>query len=135
MEDTKKTHEVVAAVIVDGDKVLAARRGSGSFKGGWEFPGGKMEQGETREQALIREIKEELNADIIVGELITTVNYEYPKNHLIMHCYFCELSNSNIELLEHSEMKWITDKDMDNLDWLPADVEVVEMVKQIKYGE
>ena len=125
-----KSVEVVAAVIRDEGKNLATRRGYGDFIGMWEFPGGKMEENETREEALIREIKEELDADIEVGEFITTVEYDYPKFHLIMHCYLCNLKESKITLVEHSDAKWLENDELSSVDWLPADIEVVENLKK-----
>lgn len=126
-----KNIEVVAAVIKDGDKILATKRGYGDFLGMWEFPGGKIEENETREGTLIREIKEELDADIEVGEFITTVNYDYPKFHLIMHCYLCNLKERKITLVEHSDAKWLEYDELSSVDWLPADIEVVEKLKKL----
>ena len=125
-----KTIEVVAAIIKKDDKVFATQRGYGDFKDGWEFPGGKIEPGETPEEALVREIKEELDADIKVGDFVTTVEYDYPNFHLTMHCFICELISNDITLLEHEAAKWLTKDQLDEVDWLPADVEVVQNLKQ-----
>lgn len=124
-----KTIEVVAAIIKKDDKIFATQRGYGDFKDGWEFPGGKIEPGETPEQALVREIKEELEAEIKVGEVITTVEYDYPNFHLTMHCFMCELVSEEITLVEHEAARWLTYDQLDEVDWLPADIEVVEKLK------
>lgn len=125
-----KTVRVVAAVIRDGDKIFATQRGYGDYKDGWEFPGGKIEDGETPPAALIREIHEELAADIEVGELITTVEYDYPSFHLSMDCFWATLKpGSTPKLLEHEAARWLPIKDIDSLDWLPADIEVVKTIK------
>ena len=116
-----KTIEVVAAVIRHGNQVFATQRGYGEFEGGWEFPGGKMEPGETPQEALIREIKEELDTEIEVGELIETVEYDYPKFHLTMHCFMCTVKSGHLVLKEHEAAKWLTKNTLDAVDWLPAD--------------
>jgi 8-oxo-dGTP diphosphatase len=133
-----KKVEVVAAVIKKDNKILATQRGYGEFKDGWEFPGGKPEVGETKEIALKREIKEELNADIEVNDYITTVEYDYPNFHLTMHTYFCSLLNNHLELvyhdeerLEHESMKWLTKEELDTVDWLGADIEIVNKLKEL----
>ena len=133
-----KVIEVVAAVIKKDNKILATQRGYGEFKDGWEFPGGKPELGETKEEALIREIKEELNADIEVNDYICTVEYDYPTFHLTMHTYFCSLLNDHIELvyhdkerLEHESMKWLSKEELDSVDWLKADIEIVKHLKNM----
>lgn len=135
-----KTVEVVAAVIKKDNKILATQRGYGHFKGGWEFPGGKPEEGESNQQALVRKIKEELNADIKVDEYICTVEYDYkdPDFHLTMHTFFCELLNDHMELvyhdeerLEHESMKWLSKDELDTVDWLGADIEIVNELKQL----
>lgn len=113
--------DVVAAVIRHRDKIFATRRGYGDQKGGWEFPGGKMESGETAQEALVREIKEELDTEIEVGELIDTIEYDYPKFHLTMHCFFCSVKKGNLVLKEHEAAKWLTLETLDTVDWLPAD--------------
>ena len=134
-----KTVEVVAAVIKKDNKILATQRGYGEFKGGWEFPGGKPEANETKEEALKREINEELNADIEVNDYICTVEHDYPNFHLTMHTYFCTLLNDNLELLyhdeerlEHESMKWLSIDEIDSVDWLGADIEIVEKLKKTK---
>ena len=134
----KKTIEVCAAVIVKNGNILATQRGYGEFKGKWEFPGGKKEKGETEEETLIREIKEELHADINVIDYLTTVSYDYPDFHLIMHTYICSLKNDlefvyhNDNELEHDNMIWLENDDLDHLDWLPADIEVVKAYKHLR---
>jgi len=125
-----KITEVVAAVIFNDGKVFATQRGYGDFKGGWEFPGGKMEPGETAEQALVREIREELEIGIEVGPLIETVEYDYPSFHLTMHCFKCKLLPGQVpHLLEHSAAKWLDLKNIESVDWLPADIEVVKKLE------
>lgn len=128
-----KTIEVVAAVIKNENKILATQRGYGEFKGMWEFPGGKIEEGENQIDALKREIEEELNTDIVVNEFITTVNYDYPTFHLIMHCYFCEATNE-ITLIEHMDSRWVLENELDQINWLPADIDVINSIKEIKKG-
>ena len=125
-----KTIEVVAAVIRHGNQVFATQRGYGEFEGGWEFPGGKMEPGETPQEALIREIKEELDTEIEVGELIETVEYDYPKFHLTMHCFMCTIKSGHLVLKEHEAAKWLTKNTLDAVDWLPADEGIIETIKQ-----
>lgn len=125
-----KTIEVVAAVIRHGNQVFATQRGYGEFEGGWEFPGGKMEPGETPQEALIREIKEELDTEIEVGELIETVEYDYPKFHLTMHCFMCTVKSGHLVLKEHEAAKWLTKNTLDAVDWLPADEGIIETIKQ-----
>jgi 8-oxo-dGTP diphosphatase len=128
--------EVVAAVIVKNDTILATQRGYGEFKDKWEFPGGKIQDNETKEEALIREIKEELNADINVDRYLTTVEYDYSKFHLIMHTYICSLIN-DVEFvyhsdneLEHENMVWLLKEDLDLLDWLPADLDIISAYRK-----
>ena len=123
-----KTIRVVAAVIRDGEKIFATMRGYGDFKGLWEFPGGKIEVGETPQKALIREIKEELDADIIVGDLIDTIEYDYPDFHLSMDCFWCELESEHVVLNEHEDAKWLSKAQLDLVDWLPADVTLVDKI-------
>ena len=120
-----KTIEVVAAIITKDGKYFATQRGYGDFAGGWEFPGGKMEPGETPQDALVREIKEELDAEITVGELFETVEYDYPTFHLTMHCFFCELVSEHVVLLEHEAAKWLAAEELDSVEWLPADLGLV----------
>ena len=127
-----KTIEVVAAIIVKGKKVFATQRGYGEFKDGWEFPGGKIEQGESPEEALIREIREELDVDIKVGRLLETVEYDYPNFHLTMHCFICELLSEEIILKEHEDAKWLEEDELDSVDWLPADVSLIDKIFAVK---
>ncbi|MCR5628727.1 (deoxy)nucleoside triphosphate pyrophosphohydrolase [Eubacterium sp.] len=123
-----KTIRVVAAVIKDGDKIFATERGYGDFKGGWEFPGGKIEEGETPQEALIREIKEELDVDIEVHELIETVEYDYPSFHLSMDCFWCEIIKGELVLKEHQAARWLTKENINDVEWLPADIELVKKI-------
>ena len=121
-----KTIEVVAGVIQNGEKIFATQRGYGDFQGGWEFPGGKMEPGETREQALARELKEELAVNVSVGSFICTVDYDYPQFHLTMHTFYCTIESGNLTLLEHEAAKWLNRSVLHTVNWLPADAEVVK---------
>ena len=124
-----KSIEVVAAIIHDADgRIFATQRGYGDMKDGWEFPGGKMEQGETPEDALKREILEELETKIVVERFITTVEYDYPKFHLIMHCYLCCIESGSLILKEHEAARWLTKEQLDSVDWLPADRVVVDLL-------
>ena len=131
MEGKQKSIEVVAAIILDKEKVFATQRGYGEFKDGWEFPGGKIEQGETPRQALKREIKEELDIEIEVGELLETVEYDYPKFHLTMHCFLCSIKSGELVLKEHEAAKWLTGEALDSVDWLPADEGLIEQIKNL----
>ena len=125
-----KTIKVVAAIICDGDRIFATQRGYGDFKDGWEFPGGKIEDGESPEDAIVREIREELGADIRVTGFLTTVEHDYPQFHLSMDCFWAELvEGSEMTLLEHEAAKWLTYENIDSVDWLPADVKVVTAIK------
>lgn len=124
-----KQVEVVAAIILDGDKIFATQRGYGDWKDWWEFPGGKMEPGETQEEALRREIREELSAEIRVDELLCTVDYDYPEFHLIMHCYLCSLLTGTLHLNEHESAKWLSRNELSSVQWLPADIQVVEKLR------
>jgi len=128
-ESTKKVVNVVAAIIREGDRIFATQRGYGDFKGGWEFPGGKVEQGETSEEALAREIKEELDTDIKVEDLIDTVEYDYPTFHLSMKCYWCKIVLGELVLKEHEAAKWLAKDELYTVDWLPADVSLIEKIK------
>ena len=125
-----KTIRVVAAVIKDGDRIFATARGYGDFKGGWEFPGGKIEPGETPQEALAREIKEELDTEISVGDLIDTVEYDYPKFHLSMDCFWFSIISGNLVLKEAEDAKWLTRDTIDSVAWLPADKGLVEKIKE-----
>ena len=128
-----KTIKVVAAVICDSlqtkARIFATARGYGEFKGMWEFPGGKIEQGETPQQALEREIKEELDTTIKVGELIDTLEYDYPDFHLSMDCFCCEVIEGELVLLEAQEARWLTKNELDSVKWLPADLGLVEKIR------
>ena len=124
-----KTIEVVAAVIRKDDKIFATQRGYGEWKDWWEFPGGKMEPGETPEEALKREIREELSSEISVDDFLCTVEYDYPKFHLTMHCYICSLQSESLHLNEHEAARWLKTKDLDSVKWLPADIQVLESIK------
>ena len=124
--DTRKTIEVVAAVIVKDGKYFATQRGYGEWKDWWEFPGGKMEPAETPEDALRREISEELATEIDVGALLTTVEHDYPGFHLTMHCYLCTIANGQLSLLEHEDARWLTKEGLHTVKWLPADERVIE---------
>ena len=130
-----KQIEVVAAIIRKGDKIFATQRGYGEWQDWWEFPGGKMEVGETPEGALKREIREELSAEINVGELLTTVEYDYPKFHLTMHCFLCTLVGEALHLNEHEAARWLTKDELDSVKWLPADEIVVEKIKDLLAAE
>ncbi len=131
-----KTVRVVAAVIqAVNDKnepvIFATQRGYGEYKDGWEFPGGKIEAGETPSEALVREIKEELDTTIIVGELINTIEYDYPEFHLSMDCFLCEISDGKPVLKEHEAARWLTKEELSTVDWLPADVTVIDQIAKL----
>lgn len=124
-----KIIRVVAAIIIDNGKVFATQRGYGEFQGGWEFPGGKIEDGETPEEALVREIKEELDTEIEVVELLDTVEYDYPKFHLSMDCFICKIKSGDLVLKEHEAAKWLTKETLDSVEWLPADQGLINVMK------
>mgnify|MGYP004719827829 CR=1 FL=1 len=124
-----KTIRVVAAIIIEKGKVLATQRGYGEFKDGWEFPGGKIELGEIPEAAIVREIKEELDTEIEVVKLLDTVEYDYPQFHLSMDCFICKIKSGDLVLKEHVAAKWLTKENLENVDWLPADLSVVEKLR------
>ena len=121
---------VVAAVIRDGNRIFATQKGYGNYKGWWEFPGGKIEEGETPQQALVREIREELDTGIEVGELISHVVYDYPEFHMDMDCFWCTVRSGKLTLLEAEDARWLSKEDLFSVKWLPADLEVLEKVKK-----
>ncbi|MGN8774712.1 (deoxy)nucleoside triphosphate pyrophosphohydrolase [Candidatus Weimeria sp. HCP3S3_B5] len=125
-----KTLHVVCAVIRKDDKIFATQRGYGEFKDGWEFPGGKIESGETPQQALKREIHEELDTEINVGDQIETVEYDYPEFHLSMQCYWCNVVSGKLTLLEAEDARWLTKDTIESVGWLPADKELVQKIKE-----
>lgn len=124
-----KTVKVVAAIIRDGNKVFATQRGYGDYKDGWEFPGGKVEPGETAQQALVREIKEELDTDIAVGDSLTTIEYDYPTFHLSMQCFWCRIVDGTPVLKEHEAARWLDVDHIDSVEWLPADLTIIDLIK------
>jgi 8-oxo-dGTP diphosphatase len=125
-----KRIEVVAAIIHDAEgRIFATQRGYGEFKDGWEFPGGKMEAGETPEEALRREIWEELETRIEVERLVETVEYDYPQFHLTMHCYLCRVESGRLELKEHEAARWLAKEELGSVDWLPADLQIIDKLK------
>ena len=124
--DERKHIEVVAAIIVRDCRIFATQRGYGEWKDWWEFPGGKIEHGETPEDAMKREIREELTTEIEVDELLTSVEYDYPKFHLTMHCYLCTIISGDLSLLEHEDARWLAIDELDSVKWLPADKDVIE---------
>ena len=125
-----KTVRVVAAVIRDNNRIFATQRGYGDLKGGWEFPGGKIEKGETPQEALKREICEELDTEILVGELIDTIEFDYPTFHLSMDCFWCEVVKGDLVLKEHEAAKWLNKNTVDEVEWLPADVTLIDVIKE-----
>jgi 8-oxo-dGTP diphosphatase len=125
-----KTIEVVAAIIRKEDKIFATQRGYGDFKDWWEFPGGKMEVGETPEQALTREIEEELSTEIRIEKFLHTVEFDYPNFHLTMHCYICTLASDALHLNEHEAARWLSIGEFYSVKWLPADEELLPMIIQ-----
>ena len=128
-----KTIRVVAAIIIENGKVFATQRGYGEFKDGWEFPGGKIETNETPEVAIVREIKEELDTEVEVVELLNTVEYDYPNFHLSMDCFICKIKSGDLVLKEHEAAKWLTKETLGSVEWLPADLGLVgEIVKYLK---
>ena len=130
MESEMKRIQVVAAIICRDDEVFATQRGYGNYKDWWEFPGGKIEKGEAPEEALAREIREELAAEITVGDYLTTVEYDYPEFHLSMACYWCSVKEGHLRLLEHEAARWLPLENMRQLNWLPADILVIEAIEK-----
>ncbi len=124
-----KTIKVVAAIIKEGNRVFATQRGYGEFKDGWEFPGGKIEAGETSQEALKREIMEELETEISVGELIDTIEYDYPNFHLSMECFWCKIVAGELVLKEAEDAKWLTKDKLNSVEWLPADITLIEKIR------
>ena len=127
--EKKKNVKVVAAIIRDGNKVFATQRGYGDYKDGWEFPGGKIEPGETPPQALVREIKEELDTDIAVGDYLTTIEYDYPTFHLSMLCFWCRIVDGTPVLKEHEAARWLGPENIESVAWLPADLTIIPLIK------
>ena len=125
-----RTIRVVAAVIRDGGRIFATARGYGEYKGGWEFPGGKIEPGETPQEALAREIREELDTEITVGELIDTIEYDYPSFHLSMDCFWCTVREGKLTLREAEAARWLTAETIDSVDWLPADRGLIRKIQR-----
>lgn len=126
-----KIVRVVAAVIRKEDSIFATQRGYGAFKDGWEFPGGKIEPGETPQEALIREIREELNTEIQVSDLIETVEYDYPDFHLSMDCFWCQVVEGSLELKEHEAARWLNKENLYSVDWLPADISLIARIEKM----
>jgi len=124
-----KQIEVVAAIIHDGGRIFATQRGYGDFKDYWEFPGGKMEAGETPEEALKREIWEELETSIVIERPVMTVEWDYPQFHLMLHCYWCHVESGSLTLKEHEAARWLSRDELDSVEWLPADKDVIERIK------
>lgn len=129
-----KTIRVAAAIIIHENKIFATQRGYGEFKDGWEFPGGKLEPGETPQQALIREIREELDTEIEVGELVDTVEYDYPAFHLSMDCFLCRVKSGDLVLKEHEAARWLSPENLNSVDWLPADEGLIRKLSSLLYS-
>ena len=125
-----KVVKVVAAIIAQEGRIFATQRGYGEFKDGWEFPGGKIEEGETPQQALVREIQEELDTEVEVGDLLGTVEYDYPTFHLSMQCFLCRIKSGRLNLKEHEAARWLAEDELDSVDWLPADIEVLDWIRR-----
>lgn len=125
-----KTIKVTAAIIIHDNRVFATQRGYGEFKDGWEFPGGKVEEGETSRTALVREIREELDTEIAVGELFDTVEYDYPAFHLSMDCFLCKVVSGKLVLKEHEDARWLSREQLDSVDWLPADIGLIRKLAE-----
>ena len=122
--------KVVAAIISQEGRIFATQRGYGEFKDGWEFPGGKIEEVETPKQALVREIQEELDTEVEVGDLLGTVEYDYPTFHLSMQCFLCKIKSGSLNLKEHEAARWLAEDELGSVDWLPADIEVLDWIRR-----
>ena len=134
MCEERKRIEVVAAIICKEDMIFATQRGYGEWKDWWEFPGGKMEKGESAEDALCREIREELAVEISIRNFFMTVEYDYPKFHLVMHCFLCEVKSGRLQLLEHEAAKWLRREELESVKWLPADIDVIKRIQEEARG-
>lgn len=133
MKNERKQIEVVAAIIYDAEgRIFATQRGYGEWEGWWEFPGGKMEAGESPEEALQREILEELETRIVIERLVTTVEWDYPKFHLKMHCYWCHVESGSLILKEHEAARWLAKDELESVKWLPADLQILEKIRNLK---
>ena len=133
MKNERKQIEVVAAIIYDAEgRIFATQRGYGEWEGWWEFPGGKMEAGESPEEALLREIWEELETRIVIERLVTTVEWDYPKFHLKMHCYWCNVESGSLILKEHEAARWLAKDELESVKWLPADLQILEKIRNLK---
>lgn len=130
IDTSRKTINVVAALIRDAKRVFATARGYGNYKGWWEFPGGKVEPGESPEDALVREIREELDSEISVDEYISTIEHDYPEFHLSMRCYWCSLISGDLVLKEAEDAKWLDVETIDSVKWLPADITLIDEIKK-----
>lgn len=126
----RKKIEVVAAVIHSSGRIFATQRGYGDFKDKWEFPGGKIEEGESREEALQREIREELDTEIRIGKSLCTVEYDYPAFLLVLHCYLCTVAAGDLRLKEHESARWLSLADLESVDWLPADIQILPAIRE-----
>ena len=132
MTTVKVVAAIIKAVNENGETIIfATQRGYGDFKGGWEFPGGKIESGETPQEALKREIIEELDTEVSVGELMDTVEYDYPQFHLSMDCFWCQIVRGNLVLKEHEAARWLTKDELNNVEWLPADITLIEKIRNL----
>lgn len=132
MKKVKVVAAIIKAVNENGETIIfATQRGYGDFKGGWEFPGGKIESGETPQEALKREIIEELDTEVSVGELMDTVEYDYPQFHLSMDCFWCQIVRGNLVLKEHEAARWLTKDELNNVEWLPADITLIEKIRNL----